>query len=117
MLNLEVEVAAAALDEGDVAIDLAIVDQRFAGIRRCSRAAGIVVIIGEYQLCLDRIAVSQGRREIGLLDGILARGDPIVPRLGPSLPATTTARTPALVAFISAISSGALICSIELPTE
>ncbi len=44
-------------------------------------------------------------------------GEPMVPRFGPSLPAATTASTPALVAAISAMSSGAVSRSRELPTE
>ena len=44
-------------------------------------------------------------------------GEPILPGVGPSLPAATTVKTPALVAAIKAISSGAVILVMELPTE
>ena len=44
-------------------------------------------------------------------------GEPMVPKFGPSLPAATTAMTPALAAFISATSSGAVTLASELPTE
>ena len=72
MLNLEVEVAAAAFNEGDVAGDVGIVDQWLAGVRRGSGAAGIVVVIHENQRRLDRVAVTQRRGEIGFLDGVFA---------------------------------------------
>ncbi len=44
-------------------------------------------------------------------------GEPIVARLGPSLPAATTVKMPALVAASSARSSGVVTRVSELPTE
>ena len=88
------------------------------GVKLASLTAYFPAIDGGSLICIASTDVSPSRVDAPT---VIAQGppagEPIVPRFGPSLPAATTASTPALVAFISAMSSGAVICSIEVPTE
>ena len=69
--DLDLEVAATALNKRYAARYQTIVHQRFAGIGRSARSTAIervVAVIGQHQLPFNGIAVLQRRRKIGFLD-------------------------------------------------
>src|SRR5690606_5539801 len=75
--NLHVEIAAAALYEGDVPGELTVIDQWFAAIERGACAAVLellVVIVDQHQPPFQRALVDERRRETGLFHGV-ASGD------------------------------------------